>query len=147
MDIERATYDFNGLGGGYVLKFISSTLVLIFSLAWEEIPFIIFSGIIIATIAGLLPIEEAADLVNIGTLAAFTLACSGVMVLRKSQPDLPRPFKVPFYPWTPLLGIILCIYLILHLPMITWLRFFTWLVIGLVIYFGYSRKKSKLNIS
>jgi APA family basic amino acid/polyamine antiporter len=105
---------------------------------------IILSGLIIAGVAGFVPIEQAAELVNIGTLAAFTLVCMGVMILRKSQPNLPRPFKLPFYPFIPLLGAVFCLYLMLHLNWITWLRFLVWLLIGLIIYFAYGRKNSKL---
>ena len=109
------------------------------------IPVIVGSGIIIATLAGILPINEAAELVNIGTLAAFTLVSLGVMIMRRTHPDLPRPFKLPFNPWTPLLGILTCVYLMLNLPSITWLRFLIWMIIGTVIYFTYSRHHSKLN--
>lgn len=107
---------------------------------------IVISGIIIASIAGLIPIGEAAELVNIGTLAAFTLVCAGVIILRWTRPDMPRPFKLPLNPIVPLLGIFFCIYLMIHLPMITWLRFIIWMIIGLIFYFIYSKKHSVLNI-
>ncbi len=107
---------------------------------------IISSGIIIAIIAGFVPIEQAAQLVNIGTLAAFLLVCGGVMFLRRAQPNLSRPFKLPLNPIIPLLGIIFCFYLMLHLTLITWGRFFIWLAIGIIIYFFYGRKHSKLNL-
>lgn len=106
---------------------------------------IILSGLVIASISGFVPIGDAAELVNIGTLAAFTLVCGGVIILRHTQPDLIRPFKLPFSPLVPILGMIFCLYLMLHLPWITWIRFVTWMIIGFLIYFSYSRKHSLLN--
>jgi len=103
---------------------------------------IVSSGIIMALISGFVPLEEAAELVNIGTLAAFTLVCGGVIMLRWKQPHLPRPFKLPFYPIVPLLGIIFCVYLMLNLPGHAWLRFVVWFAIGMVVYFYYGRKHS-----
>lgn len=105
---------------------------------------IITSGILMAAIAGLTPIGHVAELVNIGTLAAFVLVCAGVIILRYKQPDLPRPFKTPFSPLIPLLGMAFCIYLMISLPLITWLRFIIWLMIGMIIYFVYSRHHSQL---
>ena len=106
---------------------------------------IILCGIVMATIAGLVPLAEAAELVNIGTLAAFIFVCAGVMYLRITQPDLERPFKLPFFPYIPLLGIIFCAYLMLHLSPVSWERFVIWLLAGVVIYFVYGIKKSKLR--
>jgi len=103
-----------------------------------------FTGILMALIAGLMPIERAAELVNIGTLAAFTLVCGGVILLRKSHPDLPRPFRLPWSPLIPVLGILSCVYLMLNLPMITWIRFVIWMTVGMVIYFVYGRRHSVL---
>lgn len=107
---------------------------------------IVLSGIVIATIAGLMPIGEAAELVNIGTLAAFVLVCGGVIVLRWMQPELHRPFKVPLSPFIPLLGMFSCLYLMTNLPAITWWRFVIWLLIGLIIYFCYGRWHSKRSL-
>jgi APA family basic amino acid/polyamine antiporter len=106
---------------------------------------IVSSGLVIATIAGLIPIDDAAELVNIGTLSAFTLVCGGVIVLRYVQPDLIRPFKLPLFPLVPLLGILFCVYLMLNLNKITWISFAIWTTIGLVVYFTYSRRHSVLN--
>ena len=103
------------------------------------------SGAIMAAIAGLMPIGEVAELVNIGTLAAFLLVCTGVLVLRYTRPELLRPFRAPFSPVVPLLGIAACLYLMSHLPALTWWRFLAWLAIGLVVYFVYSRRHSALN--
>jgi APA family basic amino acid/polyamine antiporter len=109
------------------------------------VPVIVASGIIICLISGFIPLQEIAELVNIGTLAAFTFVCAGVIVLRIAQPDLPRPFKLPFNPLIPLLGIVFCVYLMLHLPAMTWWRFLVWLAIGFAIYFGYGKKFSVLE--
>lgn len=106
---------------------------------------IVLSGVIIAGIAGFVPLGQAAELVNIGTLAAFTLVCGGVMVLRWTKPEMIRPFKLPFNPVIPVLGIIFCVYLMLNLPLATWIRFLIWMSIGIVVYFSYSRKHSLLN--
>jgi amino acid permease len=85
------------------------------------------------------------ELVNIGTLFAFVIVCISVMVLRRTQPDRPRPFKVPLYPVTPILGVLCCIVLMLSLPWMNWVRLLIWMVIGLVIYWFYGRKNSKLR--
>lgn len=106
---------------------------------------ILISGIIIALIAGLAPIHRAAELVNIGTLAAFTFVCGGVIVFRYTYPDLERPFKLPFSPVIPILGIVFCVALMMNLPGITWLRFVSWTVLGLIIYFVYGRGHSLLS--
>ncbi len=105
---------------------------------------ILVSGVFMAAIAGFTPIGEVAELVNIGTLAAFLIVCSGVIVLRITRPELPRPFRTPGSPLVPLLGVVTCLYLMTNLPAITWWRFVIWLVVGLVVYFSYSRKHSNL---
>lgn len=102
-------------------------------------------GIITACIAGFVPLADLAELVNIGTLTAFAFVCGGVIFLRWKHPELHRPFKLPLNPVIPILGIIFCIYLMINLSIITWQRFFTWMLIGLVIYFSYSRKHSLLE--
>jgi APA family basic amino acid/polyamine antiporter len=107
---------------------------------------IIICGIVIALMAGFIPLSELAELVNIGTLAAYVMVCVGVIVLRYRQPDLHRPFKMPMNPIIPLLGAISCLTLMFFLPTVTWLRFFTWLIIGLAVYFGYSMRHSKLAL-
>jgi APA family basic amino acid/polyamine antiporter len=101
-------------------------------------------GILMSLTAAVLPIHEAAELVNIGTLAAFTIVCAGVIMLRYSHPDLPRPFKTPWSPVIPALGIILSLGLMLSLSFVTWSRFVIWMAIGIWIYFAYSVKKSRL---
>lgn len=106
---------------------------------------IILSGIVIALIAGFVPLSDAATLVNIGTLFAFTFVCAGVIILRTLKPALPRPFKLPWNPFIPFLGILFCVYLMVHLPDTTWKRFFTWLILGIIVYFSYSYRNSVLR--
>lgn len=106
---------------------------------------IILCATIMAPIAGLVTIGNLAELVNIGTLFAFIIVCAGVITLRYTQPDLPRPFKTPLTPLIPILGIICCSYLIYHLPLITIKRFGLWMSIGMVVYFLFSRKNSRLS--
>jgi APA family basic amino acid/polyamine antiporter len=105
---------------------------------------ILAGGVLMAAVAGFTPIGHVAELVNIGTLAAFFLVCVGVIVLRYTQPDVPRPFKTPLMPLVPLAGAGICLYLMAQLPTVTWLRFGVWLAIGFIIYFGYSRRRSAI---
>lgn len=105
----------------------------------------IVCGVVMSIMAGVVPLTELAELVNIGTLAAFVLVCAGVIVLRFTNPDMPRPFKMPFGILLPVLGVISCGALIAFLPAITHERFLLWLLLGAVIYFGYSARHSKLR--
>ena len=102
------------------------------------------TGILVGLTAALLPIQDIAELTNIGTLFAFILVCLGIWVLRRIDPDTPRPFRTPLVPAVPLLGAGFCLYLITGLDPITWVRFFGWLAIGLVIYFAYGRHHSRV---
>lgn len=104
----------------------------------------IVTGIAVALLAGLVPLSTLAELVNIGTLFAFVLVSLGVIVLRRTRPDLPRSFKVPGVPVLPLLSAAACIWLMLNLPAETWLRFGVWMVIGLLLYALYGRHHSRL---
>ncbi|MDP2599420.1 MAG: amino acid permease [Deltaproteobacteria bacterium] len=104
----------------------------------------IMTGIIVASFAAFIDIGTAAELTNIGTLFAFVLVCGGVLVLRYTDPNLKRPFRVPFVPLIPVLGIVFCVYLMISLPVLTWYRFLIWLGLGLLIYFGYGMKHSRL---
>ena len=101
-------------------------------------------GVVTALVAGLFPIAEVAELVNIGTLSAFIVICASIIVLRRRRPELPRTFRTPWVPFVPLVGIGFSIWLICKLPWITWERFVIWMVIGLVIYFSYGLRHSRL---
>ena len=103
------------------------------------------TGCIVAVSAALTPINVVAELCSIGTLFAFIIVCAGVIVLRFTRPDMVRPFRAPLTPVLPALGILLCGYLMLSLPLITWLRFLVWLLVGLAIYWGYGFRHSGLN--
>ena len=105
----------------------------------------IFTGIAVGLATGMLPLQLLGQLVNIGTLLAFVLVCAGVLILRRTRPDLPRPFKTPWVPFVPIMGILCCLGLMLTLPGDTWLRLIVWLIIGFAIYFGYSRHHSVLQ--
>ncbi|CAN5253636.1 amino acid permease [soil metagenome] len=104
---------------------------------------ILLTGAITSTVAGFAPIGAIAQLVNIGTLFAFVIVCVGVIVLRRKRPDLHRPFRVPFSPVVPLLGVAFCLYLMISLPGVTWFYFLLWMAFGLVIYGGYSLRSSR----
>lgn len=105
----------------------------------------IITGIVAAFFAGVLPINILGELVSIGTLFAFVIVCIGIIVLRKSQPDLPRPFKTPWVPLVPILGALICFAQMLGLPMDTWLRLIVWMLLGIAIYFFYGIKHSKVQ--
>ena len=98
-----------------------------------------------AVCATFLNINEVVELTNIGTLFAFVLVSLGILVLRKSDPDRPRPFRTPLVPWVPLIAIAMCSYLMFQLPLLTWIRFVLWLGVGLVVYFLYGMRHSILQ--
>jgi basic amino acid/polyamine antiporter, APA family len=102
-------------------------------------------GLLIALIAAFVPLTEIVKLVNIGTLFAFVLVNIGVIILRRTRPDLKRGFRVPFVPVFPIIGTLLCLYLMRYLDRDTWIRFVVWLVIGFGIYFLYGRRHSRLR--
>lgn len=106
---------------------------------------ILMCGAVVSIVAGFIPLGELAETVNIGTLASFIMVCVGVIVLRKRQPLLKRPFKNPWNPLIPVLGILSCGALMTFLPAETWMRFGIWILIGVVFYFVYSIHHSKLN--
>ncbi len=103
------------------------------------------AGLVVGIPAGLFDIGTLADLSSIGTLFAFVLVSLAVLILRRTQPERPRSFRVPFVKVVAPLSIVSCLFLMLGLPLENWLRLFVWLFIGLVIYFGYSRKHSQLR--
>jgi APA family basic amino acid/polyamine antiporter len=104
----------------------------------------IITGVVSALLTFALPLTTLGELVNIGTLAAFVLVSIGVLVLRRTQPDLPRAFKTPFVPALPIAAALLCVFVMGFLTIGTWLRFLVWMGLGLVIYFAYSRTHSRL---
>ncbi len=104
----------------------------------------LLTGIGVAILSALIPIGDAADMTNIGTLFAFVLVCMGVIVLRHTKPDLARPFRLPFMPWVPILGMLACLGLMAFLPLLTWIRFGVWTIIGIVVYMRYGMKHSRL---
>jgi basic amino acid/polyamine antiporter, APA family len=104
----------------------------------------ILTGVAVGTMAAFLPLRILAELVNIGTLLAFVIVCAAVLVMRKTNPDAERPFRVPGSPVTPILGILTCLLLMFSLPGENWLRLVIWLALGLAIYFGYGMKHSAL---
>ena len=105
----------------------------------------ILTGVVVAIIAAFVDLTRLAELVNIGTLFAFCLVSVGVMILRRTQPDLPRAFRTPLVPVVPILAILFCLYLMVSLPVGTWWRFVVWMVLGLVVYFVYSMRASRLG--
>jgi len=106
----------------------------------------ILTGVAVGVCAMFTSIDEMVDLTNIGTLFAFILVCIGIPILRWREPDRPRAFKTPFSPLVPALGVVSCIYLMRGLPWVTWIRFALWLMAGLVVYFSYGVRKSRLRV-
>jgi len=102
----------------------------------------ILTGVVVATLGAFLPLRILAELVNIGTLLAFAIVCTAVLIMRVKHPEAERPFRAPFYPVTPILGILTCLALMFSLPSENWLRLGGWLGVGFVIYFAYGRKHS-----
>ena len=104
------------------------------------------TGIAVAILAAFIPIGAAADMTNIGTLFAFVLVCVGVVVLRYSKPNYPRPFRVPLMPIIPILGMLACLGLMTFLPTLTWIRFIVWTIIGIIVYLFYGSRHSRLTV-
>ncbi|MGK6351389.1 amino acid permease [Parapedobacter sp. DT-150] len=101
--------------------------------------------VFVSLFTGFVPVSDLGHMVSIGTLFAFTLVCIGVMVLRKSNPDTPRPFRTPLVPLVPILGIVVCIAMMAALPIESWERLAIWMIIGIVIYFIYGKRHSKIR--
>ena len=104
-------------------------------------------GLFISIFAGFVPIAVVGEMTSIGTLLAFVMVCLGVLIMRRTNPDAPRPFRTPWVPLVPILGIVVCLVMMASLPWETWLRLILWLAIGMAIYFGYGRKHSKLRLA
>jgi APA family basic amino acid/polyamine antiporter len=102
---------------------------------------------LISAFAGLVPIQVVGEMTSIGTLLAFVMVCLGVLIMRKQQPDAPRAFRTPWVPLVPILGILTCLLMMVSLPWDTWLRLIIWLAAGLVIYYAYGKKRSKLRLA
>ncbi len=102
---------------------------------------------VIVVLAAVVPLDALANATSIGTLFAFILVNAGVIILRRSRPDLPRSFKTPFYPVTPILGMLFCVGLVFSLRVETWITFGIWMVLGLIVYFSYGFRKSKLAVA
>ncbi|GAA2664974.1 MULTISPECIES: amino acid permease [Actinosynnema] len=102
-------------------------------------------GLLVAVAAGFFPAGKLEEMVNVGTLFAFVLVSAGVLVLRKTRPDLKRGFRVPWVPFIPVLAILACLWLMLNLTALTWVRFLVWMGLGVVVYFVYGRKHSLLG--
>jgi APA family basic amino acid/polyamine antiporter len=100
--------------------------------------------VVVMILAGFVSLSTLADLVSIGTLFAFLLVSVAVPVLRRTRPDMRRPFRVPLSPLVPILSALACLYLMLNLSVETWVRFLVWLVVGLVVYLGYGRRHARL---
>ncbi len=107
----------------------------------------ILTGVLVAGCAAVSNIDEMVELTNIGTLFAFMLVAVGIVVLRRTEPGRARPFRTPGVPWVPLGAVLTCGYLMAELPRITWYRFFLWMLVGLIIYFGYGFRRSRLGAS
>jgi APA family basic amino acid/polyamine antiporter len=105
----------------------------------------IITGAVAMLMAAVFPINLLGELVSIGTLLAFAIVCAGVFVLRFTDPNIPRPFRAPAFWLTAPLGVAFCIFLMAGLPGDTWLRLLVWMAIGLIVYFAYSRRHSKLQ--
>ena len=105
----------------------------------------IITGVVASILAFFLPLTTLGELVNIGTLAAFVLVSLGVLVLRRTQPDLPRAFRTPLVPWVPIAAVALCLFVMGFLTIGTWVRFLGWMALGVAFYFLYSRSHSRLG--
>src|SRR5437773_9234980 len=121
---------------GLVPKSIFASVHPTFRTPWKST---ILIGVFVGVLAGLLPIGALLHLTNIGTLFAFVVVCSAVLIMRRTNPEAERPFRCPFVPVVPILGIAFCLVLMLSLPEENWFRLFGWMVLGLCIYFFYGR--------
>ncbi|MEE1883816.1 amino acid permease [Pedobacter flavus] len=123
---------------GLLPKFFSNIHAK-FSTPWKTN---IFFMIFVSAFAGFVPVSDLGHMVSIGTLLAFVLVCIGILVLRKTDPDTPRPFRTPWVPFVPIMGILVCLYLMYSLPAESWGRLVIWMALGVIIYFVYGKKHS-----
>jgi len=130
--------------GGLLPRNFFAALHQRFGTPWKST---VLTGIFVGLLSSLLPVQILTELINIGTLFAFVVVCSGVLILRWTAPLAERPFRTPFVPLIPILGILTCLLLMFSLPGENWLRLGVWLLIGLVIYFGYGRRHSVMRKS
>ena len=126
---------------GLLPKFFS-TVHPKFSTPWKTN---LFFMVFVSLFAGFVPVSDLGHMVSIGTLLAFVLVCIGVMVMRKTLPHAVRPFRTPWVPFVPIMGILTCFYLMTTLPLVSWERLFIWMALGVAIYFAYGRKHSKVR--
>jgi APA family basic amino acid/polyamine antiporter len=105
----------------------------------------ILTGLFVAAMAGFIPLSILAEMTSIGTLFAFVIVCAAVLVMRRTNPNAKRPFRAPFVPLVPILGILTCLLLMFSLPYENWIRLIVWLLIGLIIYFLYGRRHSVMS--
>jgi APA family basic amino acid/polyamine antiporter len=105
----------------------------------------ILTGLFVAAMAGFLPLSILAEMTSIGTLFAFVVVCAAVLIMRRTNPQAPRPFRAPLYPIVPILGILTCLLLMFSLPAENWYRLIIWMAIGFVVYFSYGYKHSLLR--
>ncbi len=105
----------------------------------------LFFLVFVSLFAGFVPVSDLGHMVSIGTLFAFILVCIGIVVLRHSLPNAVRPFRTPLVPYVPVIGVLICVYLMYSLPTESWIRLFIWMAIGVLVYFSYGRKHSKIR--
>jgi len=126
---------------GLLPKFFSD-IHLKYSTPWKTN---IFFMIFVSLFAGFVPVTDLGHMVSIGTLFAFSLVCIGVLILRKTDPDRERPFRTPLVPLVPILGVVVCFYLMYSLPYEAWIRLAIWMAVGIAIYFFYGKQNSVLR--